>query len=298
MRKICFIINPISGEGKSAHSIPIIKKVCETHSIEYAIKISKDEFEVETLSRDAADNGFTEIIAVGGDGTLREVLSGMYEKNIRLGLIPTGTGNDFAITAGIPAEIEKAMQVVIEGYTERIDVATSNGKPFLNVLSWGIDSEIIKNLPKFKRMFKGKESYLISAINTIMKYRPIRMKYKIDDQSSKITYIALAAIGNGKYFGGGMKITPDAVLDDGMLDLCIIEAMPKLKLLRFFPKVFSGTHIDVAGVSYIKCKKIEMEILDISIDVNMDGDLFDEKKVTVLTNNRGVDFLMQRKTAS
>jgi diacylglycerol kinase (ATP) len=280
-----FIVNPVAGSSKSHIIIPMIKKICGVAGLLFDIRISEKTGDVSSISRKAVSDGYTDIVAVGGDGTLSEVINGLFDKvGIKMmasaGVIPCGTGNDFARVAGVPMEIEGAIDAIVSGRKMLCDIGMVNGRLFLNVVSMGIDGQIVMDAGYIKKYLKGPKAYLISALKSIALFRPFDLKLRIVDGNDNVLEMkgrfTIVAVGNGRYFGGGMMITPRASIEDGLLDACIVRQIPRLKLIRFFPTVYKGAHTDLPYVEYIKCKKIEIYGEGKKIHVNSDGDIVGE----------------------
>ena len=151
-RKMIFIVNPRAGGGKAERAIPLIKKTMEEVDIEYDIIKTKGPKNAIDISEKSIKEGYMTIVAVGGDGTINEVATGIYRcgKGI-LGIIPRGTGNDLARTLGIPSDINRAMEIIIKGEKKKVDIGFVNSNLFLNIASIGFDAEVVKNAQNIKK---------------------------------------------------------------------------------------------------------------------------------------------------
>jgi len=219
--KHLFIINPASGKGKSIELIEKIKDKFHNSNEEYIIEITKYPEHAREIVREYVKNQCYRVYAVGGDGTLNEVLNGIVGSNSSLGVIPVGSGNDFARTVYKSYDFDDILQGLISGKEKIIDIGKVNDRFFLNVSSVGIDAEVAKNAIKFKRMpmISGSFAYLLSIFMTLINYASCIMKISVDD---KVIHeeILLAAVGNGVFYGGGMKVLPKASITDAVFDLC------------------------------------------------------------------------------
>lgn len=271
MRKIKFIINPVAGNGSSKDTIKRIHDKMIEAEIRYSISISGYKGEVEDLAKEAVEEGYTDLVAVGGDGTVLEAFNGIYNHDIALGIIPSGTGNDFARVLDLTHNLEENINKVIIGHTERIDVGRVNDKHFLNVAGLGIDSSILEKTEKVKKAIKGPMAYLLSTFMVLSKYKCQDIKITIDG-CEMTRHCYLVAIGNGSYYGGGMKITPKASLTNGLLEVVIIHKMPKIKFALLFKKVFSGDHIHESVVENYQGKHVKIEASS-EVKINVDGNL-------------------------
>lgn len=291
MRKILFIINPVAGSGKSKEYIKIIKEKMEFENIDFDIKISNSIGNVEEISLNADDEIYTDIVSVGGDGTLFETINGMANKKVNLGIIAGGTGNDFIRSVEIPTDIYEALEIIKNGKIKDIDLGMVNGKYFINVVSFGIDGEIVRITDKIKKYIKGSAAYLSATLKSLVVYKAKSMLIEIDGvKYHREAY--LVAVGNGKYFGGGMKVLPNAEIDDELLDICIVKKMSKVKLIALFPSIFSGKHISIKGVEYFKGKKVSIKSIKDKIIVNADGNLIGPSPAKIEILNKKIKLLV------
>lgn len=272
MRKVLIIINPAAGKGQSKNYIATIKARFENTDIQYQIKISNRVGNVTELAAAGVREGFNEVVAVGGDGTVIEALNGIVGTDTKLGIIPAGTGNDFVRSIGVEREFLEALNVVILGEYEEIDVGVVNDRFFLNVVSFGIDSDVVKTMEKIKNVITGPAAYYVSSIKAISTYKAMKMSINIDGKEyNRKAY--LVAIGNGKYFGGGMKITPNASVNSGEFEVCIISNISRMNLIRLLSKANTGNHITEKGVEVFRGKEITIRSIRDNLAVNADGNL-------------------------
>lgn len=271
MRKIKYIVNPVAGNGSGINIIPIIHDKMELAGLHYSISVSGYKGNVEELAIKAIREGYNEVVAVGGDGTILEAFNGIVNTNTVLGIVPSGTGNDFVKMLDIPKNIEKAIDKIIKGNTKKIDSGIVNNYHFLNVVGLGIDGEIVEKTDKVKKIFKGSAAYVYSTFSVLANYKCHRYTIEID---GKVIHkdAFLVAVGNGKYFGGGMMITPGAEIDNEMFQVVIINKMPKLKFTILFSKVFSGKHVEKKVVDIYYGKKIRISA-DRPLKINADGNI-------------------------
>ncbi len=275
MRKIKFIVNPMAGKGEAKDTIEIIGKRMKKEKIEYSITISTHEGHIEKIAKKAVEDGYTDIVAVGGDGTVLETFNGLQSKNINLGIIPSGTGNDFAKMFKIDKKFNLALDRIVKGDTRLIDIGKVNSSFFLNVVGVGIDGEIVEATQKVKKILSGSSAYVYSTFATLVKYKAKKVSITIDDVTIN-REVLLVAIGNGKYCGGGMMLTPGAELDNEMFQIVVINKIHKLKFALLFRKVFSGSHINESCVEVFNGKHIKIvsdELLKINADGNIIGNL-------------------------
>ncbi len=271
MRRIKFIINPIAGKGRGVKFLETIKHRMDESKIEYDISLSNYLGEEKSIASRSVEEGYTDIISVGGDGTLLETFNGIVGKDVVLGIIPSGTGNDFIKAIGISKDIEENLNKIIEGNYKYIDYGTINDSYFLNVAGMGIDAEILINSTKFKKFLKGGLVYLFSTMHTLRKYKCTDVTIIADGKKMK-RKIYLVAVGNGNFIGGGMNVCPNAKVDDGFFELVIVNELKKSKFIRLFPSVYKGTHIKEDPVEVIYAKKVEIIAHD-KLHINADGNI-------------------------
>lgn len=285
MRKILFVVNPAAGKGRGIKEIPRIQQRFKDY--DYEIIISREANSITKLVQQELDKKYTEVIAVGGDGTLGEVINGVMGKDITVGVLPLGSGNDFVKTLGLSEDFEQRMLAIEKGSTMELYVPSVNKHYFINVLGWGVDAEIIKEKNK-NILREGKLNYLFSTFKMLMVYRPKEVTFSIDEKVyTKEVY--LVAVGNGQYVGNGMKICPGGNPKEKELEICIVEKMPLRTLLRHFPKIFKGTHGSVKGIEILKGQKIVVQFPKATV-IQEDGtlrqvdalDLRKEKKIRMI----------------
>ncbi|NMA85735.1 MAG: diacylglycerol kinase family lipid kinase [Tissierellia bacterium] len=285
MEKTLFIINPVAGGGKAKKLEPSIKKYMENIDLEYDIWLTQKPKDAIELAKSGIIEGYNTIVAVGGDGTVNEVAIGIIESGRgNLGIIPSGTGNDLARTLEIPFELEKALDIIIKGNKKEIDIGLVNNNLFLNIASIGLDSEVVKNTEKIKKRIRSKIAYGVGVINTLLKFRGKKVIIEIDDHLIDRD-ISLVAVGNGKYYGGGFKILPMAVAEDGYFHVIVVNKASRIKLLVLFPSILFGKHTKFKNmVQVFKAKEIKV-ITEDKTYLNVDGEIYDIEKETIFTIN-------------
>lgn len=276
-RRILFIINPVAGNGKTIEILPQIKTKFQgcTNEVEYKVVISKCEGDITLLAKKYYEEGYREFIAVGGDGTLSELINGFSFPLLdipAIGIIPMGTGNDFVKNTVNLKNIENIIDSIINNKKKLIDVGRVNDINFINICSFGIDGPIIEDTDKLKRILPGQAAYLASTLKAGLGFKASNVEVITEDQSYT-GKMMLIAVGNGKYFGGGMKVCPDAELDDGFLELCMVTNVSKIKFIKEISKIYSGRLNELKEVIYIKTKKVEINTLEKQYWINADGNL-------------------------
>ena len=230
--------------------------------------------------------GTRRLILGGGDGTLSRAVARLLGREVTLGVLPLGTGNDFARSLGIPADIAAACDVIAQGYTVRVDVGLANGRPFLNAASLGLATGIARRLTKRLKQRAGKLAYPVAAVAEAKDLRPFHVRLKADDQELSQDVLQLV-VGNGRYHGAGNRVAPDARLDDQRLDVYTIAApsaasgqegtgLGQLQdlatLLRVALALRSGEHVEHPAVTSLRAARLFVEADPVQ-ELNADGEL-------------------------
>ncbi len=278
MRRLSFlfIVNPVAGKGNGDKIIPLIEEVMKEYHCTYEIRKTEKVGEGKRIAEEARHTDFSTIVSVGGDGTLHEVINGMVGSKQKLGIIPAGTGNDFARTLNLPRDIRESIESLVKGNSMMIDLGKINKEYFINISSIGLDALIADETNRIKKYFSSTYSYVIGTIKSLINFKSFKTKLVIDDAIYE-EEIMLAAVCNGSYYGGGMKISPKSSFSDGEFDICIVRKMPKLKLLFLLPTIFKGNHVKFKEVKFYKGKNIEflMENGKKKEKINADGEILD-----------------------
>lgn len=267
------IANELHIKGKGAEKLDTVKAVFNRAGIEYEVLFTARKGHATEYAKEITSGHGHTIIAMGGDGTLHEILNGFenFEDNA-LGLIPFGTGNDFAAAAGIPLDTKQAAEIIAFRAPSKIDfIQLSSGLRSLNVVGMGIDVDVLERT--YAGKFHGKSKYFRSLIASLFKFKSCNFTVEYDGKSEK-RYGLIAALGNGSQFGGGIKICPDAKIDDGYLDLIIVDYISRTKLIAALLKLMRGkvNTIKEATVARVKSAKFIMDKPDFTIQA--EGELY------------------------
>lgn len=197
------------------------------------------------------------VIVGGGDGTLNAAVDTLVETNLPLGILPLGTANDLARTLKIPNSLPEATKVIANGKVQRIDLGEVNGKCFFNVASLGMSVKITQRLTKEVKRRWGIFAYAFTAVKVIWESRPFSAEIRLPDQSIKVKTVQIA-IGNGRYYGGGMAVAPDAMIDDQRLDLYSLEIRHWWEIIPLLPRMRQGRHINARHVRALQAQEIKI----------------------------------------
>jgi diacylglycerol kinase (ATP) len=233
---LCVIINPIAGKGKTSSVAQQILEKIDAQKFNIVMKTSDAPGEVEKLAIEAVQSGTNVIVAVGGDGTVNEVARTIVNTEIILGIIPLGSGNGLANHLKIPKSIDKAAGIINRMNVRLIDTGTINNHFFVSVAGIGFDATVAKayaNAPS-----RGFRTYLRSTVKKYFSYKPARYKIKFNDQLIARRAL-LITFANSDQFGYNTSIAPEATIDDGFFDMCIVRKVPPMKALFVLPKLFT-----------------------------------------------------------
>jgi YegS/Rv2252/BmrU family lipid kinase len=291
-QKHLFIVNPKAGKGKSLDIIPKINNEFIGREEDLIIEITKYPGHASLISNEYTSKGNYRVYAVGGDGTLNEVLNGMAGSNSFLGVIPCGSGNDFIKSLYNEKGDDILIKDIINGSVQNMDLGKIKDRYFLNISSVGIDAEVVNNALELKKIpfVSGTFAYIISAVATILTYGAKEVELVIDERKTKIN-ITLLAVANGKYYGGGMKVAPQADLKDGYFDLCLVSKLSRIKMLLLFPKLIKGTHGEIKEVEFFKGKNITVNAEE-EIAVNIDGEMIKSRSVDFKIITGGINLII------
>jgi len=267
----CFIVNPAAGGGRALAAMQRVGEVLTRHGAAFKTLTCEYSGHATLLAREAAQQGYRAVVAVGGDGTVAEVAQGLVGTGQTMGIIPAGTGNDYRRSLDIPSAAEGAAEVLLAGNTRLMDGVRMDGRLFLNVAHGGFDVEVIRNTEKFK--FIGGLSYYISAVYTAFKRYCTRARITFDDGEVFEDRLLLMSVGCGKYYGGGMKVLPGASGDDGQLEVLYVDAVSTLKILRLLPDFISGKHYRCSFAHHRKCRWARLEVFEENFYAAGDGEV-------------------------
>lgn len=291
MKKV-FIVNPASGNGKSKEIAEEIKVMLDNDGESYEMHYTNAPREAIDITMKYSKKKEPHLIySVGGDGTLFEVINGISNSNNILGIIPAGTGNDFIKTINNDDEITY------------VDLCRMNEYYFINIASVGIDAEIAHNKERMKNFHIPKSmQYYASIVDTYFKFNPIHISAKLDYRAYEQD-ITILAICNGRFYGGGFQIAPNACYNDGLFDIYLVDKLNKLQIPGIILKLLKAKHEDDKRVHKLTSNSITIHS-DKPLNCNLDGEIFSltdmefevtDKKIPVYTANDKIKQLCKRK---
>ncbi len=280
MAGIYVVCNPIAGNGAAKRASEQIQAELEKRNIPFTYCTSDYAGHAVELSQQAVKNGADKIIAIGGDGTLREVATALKDTEVTLGIIPCGTGNDLSRALHIPHDTVKALEIALSGERRQMDAAMANDELYFNVAGFGFDVDVLDATLLFKEKYKnGSIAYLRGLLHSMRTMKLRKTTITTPDGVLEKNCLIIA-VGNGTHFGGGMMVTPKADPFDGLLDVCIGSDVTKAVLLRVLTKFLKGKHIAYTKyITYFKATEVTA-VCEPASRIEVDGDVMPGTPVT------------------
>jgi YegS/Rv2252/BmrU family lipid kinase len=276
-RDVCLIVNPSAGAGRAAKLLPAVEARLRGLGIRFRVEPTTSMDHARELARGARDAGEV-AAAMGGDGLTGAVAGELRDEAGVLAVLPGGRGNDFARKLGIPKDPAEACEVLAAGSERRIDLAEVGGRTYLGIASAGLDSDV-QDIANGTRLPLGPPVYLYGTLRALATWRPARWDVSVDGTPLSFTGYSVA-VANSGVFGGGMNLAPDASLDDGRLDVVLLEHAPRRTYLRCLPKVFKGTHVHEPYVRILRATEVTFAA-DRPFTAYADGDPIAELPATI-----------------
>jgi YegS/Rv2252/BmrU family lipid kinase len=276
-----FIVNKISGKGKGEEIAKKIKQYLEGIKVEFQMVFTAAKEHAVSLARELSKKDDCEgVVAVGGDGTFSEVLNGI-DTRVPLGFVSSGSGNDFMRSFSDKKTVEEQLEPIVNKRTRNIDYIDVNGKRSLNVAGTGFDVDILIRERKLRKVFGGSAGYYVSLIITLFTLKFRRFNLKIDNEKQIDEDCLIMSMANGKYFGGGMPISLESEIDDGVMELVLVKKMPFYCIPRMLIRFMKGTlKKETKYVDVYHCNRVEGFVRP-EVDINLDGELFKMPEFTV-----------------
>jgi diacylglycerol kinase (ATP) len=288
-REIAVLTNPTAGKGRALRATALVVPRLEEAGLRVRRLQGRDADEALDLARGAVEDGVESLVVVGGDGLVHLAVQVLAHGPTRLGIVPAGTGNDAARYFGVPRKDPlAAADVVIGGRTRTVDLARTGPTYFLCVLSAGFDA-IVNERANRMRWPRGQMRYNLATVAELRVFRPIPYVLELDGNSTSMDAV-LVAVGNGPSFGGGLRITEGAVLDDGLLDVVVFHPVSKPDLLRTYPRLFRGTHTTHPAYEHHRVR--EVTVAAPGVVAYADGERLGPLPVTVTAEPAALDVLV------
>jgi YegS/Rv2252/BmrU family lipid kinase len=253
---LSLIVNPAAGYGRAGRELPGVEAALRRLGLEYHLQHTTNLEHARELARAALAAGET-AVGFGGDGLIGAVADALKYSQGVLGVLPGGRGNDFARVLGVPLQAPAACEVLAWGEVREIDLGEADSTTFIGIASCGFDSEA-NRIANETNLVRGHLVYVYGALRALAGWRPATFEVRLDGgEPTRVTGYTIAA-ANSKAYGGGMFLAPDASLQDGMLDVVIVEDVPKLRFLRLLPTVFRGEHVKQPNVRVLRAAEVEV----------------------------------------
>jgi diacylglycerol kinase (ATP) len=283
MRRCKVIVNPVAGRGAGEQVIPSVKNRLEALGLEFDLCCTEAPGQAVRLAEQAATSGWDIVAAVGGDGTVNEVINGLARARLSgagraaLGVISVGRGNDFGYGVGVPIELDSACLALAHGQLRRLDVGLvvggdyPDGRYFGNGVGIGFDAMVGFEALKLKRLH-GFPSYIVAALKTIFLYfRAPLLRIELADETLVLSSL-MVSIMNGRRMGGGFMMAPQGLPDDGLFDLCIVEQVSRMGILKLIPKFIQGAQAAHSAVRTARLRLVTVSALQGSLPGHADGE--------------------------
>jgi YegS/Rv2252/BmrU family lipid kinase len=292
---VCLIVNPSAGGGRAGRLMPAAERALRSHGLQVRRVQTRDLEHARELAVAAVERGET-VVALSGDGLLgaiADALRGM--PGAVLGAIPGGRGNDLARVLGIPDDVDAAAAIVADGHTRALDLGVvkrdEHEQAFVGIASVGFDSDA-NRIANEAPAWLGRLVYVYGALRALLAWRPARFEIELDPPGEHHTLSAYTVgAANSRAYGGGMYAAPDAMLDDGLLDVIVLENVGKLAFLaKILPKVFSGAHVHEPCVRVFRAREVALAA-DRPFTVYADGDPIGELPLRIRAQPAAVTML-------
>ena len=270
------ILNPAAGRGAAARVRAVVEREMAKAGAAFTLVETTRRGHAAGLAEAAARGGWPAVVAVGGDGTVHEVVNGLMRAadggaSVPLGIVGVGSGNDFARLAGVPQDAAAAVRGMTAAEPRAVDVGRVGTEWFTNGVGIGLDAQVAIQVDR-RRRFRGLAMYLHALAGVLRSFHPPHMTVELDGERVSEGPMTLVTVGNGGRHGGGFWICPDARIDDGVLDVCTCTALGTLGILRFLPQVMRGTHTGASCVRMLRGTRVRVTSPD-PLPVHADGEV-------------------------
>jgi diacylglycerol kinase (ATP) len=273
MKRYKLIANPAAGRGRAREAVLRVEETLRQRGAVFDLELTTGPRQAAEIARRSLD-AFDVIVAVGGDGTVNDILPGMVGSNRPLGIVPTGSGNDLIKPLGIPNDIGKAVDIVLAGRTKVIDVGKINGRYFANGVGIGFDAAVNRATYDIDHRKRGLWLYICALVRMLGRFDPVAATVSLNGRAARKD-LFLLTIGNGTTVGGGFKLTPHARMDDGLLDVTTVRPLGVPTLLWHLPKVFRGTIERAKRYATLERTARLTVASDAPLPVHVDGEIFE-----------------------
>jgi len=258
-RKLLVVNNPTSGgRRKNQKMVRELGAFLNAHNLESNIRSTEKNKNAKEVIENQLDHTYTDLVIVGGDGTINEAVNGL-KFDIPMTIIPAGTGNDFVKNIGIGKTLRDQLRVLTHGTIQSIDLGICNDRKFANGVGIGFDGQIVEDMNDKKvPLLKGHAKYYYHVLQILASYHPREFNFSLDGKETSKDLI-LMTVGNGTTFGGGFRLMPDAKVDDGLLEVCMIGDLSPIRRFLNIHKLSNGSHGSISEVSFHQAASVRIE---------------------------------------
>lgn len=306
MNKVHVIVNPLSARGKTGLRWQTLKEIITHYFKEFKFIFTEKPRQATEMAREFLKEGYDLIIGVGGDGTLNEITNGYFiddsnravNEDASLGIVPSGTGSDFIRFLKIPRDFKKSVALIKNSQTRKIDVGKisfknakeeSRSRYFINIADFGLGAEVIKRIATLPALKRTALLYYKGLLSTIKSYKSSKVKILLDDSEEIEGHFLAGAVANGRMFGGGMIIAPEAEPDDGSFDVVLIEDMKRFEIIRNSLLLYNGKILKHPKVTMRRAKNVKV-FSDEEVQIEYDGELGTVLPAEFSIIEKGVNF--------
>ncbi len=293
--KVKVIINPKAGQGRAARTWSQVEKTLIARGLDYEVAVTDAPGHAIELAQAASASGWPTVAAIGGDGTINEVIQGLVHSDTALTIIPGGTGNDLARSLGIPSQAQKAANLIWSGSPRCIDVGVESNRSFASLASVGFAVDVIHHVNQTSSLLQGPLKILAGVWKTIRQLRTHPLVVTCDGVSQRVQSVGVFVL-NTKYTGGGLMMAPNADPTDGWLDVVVIREVSRWDLLTTLPRAYKGTHITHPAVELFRCRTVSV-VTDYPLPKMLDGDLVGTTPLKASVAERALTVMVPSKLA-
>jgi diacylglycerol kinase (ATP) len=285
-RKSAVIVNPAAANGRAGRAWPLLADRLRAQLGNLAVRLTESPGHATRIARELAESGFDLMIVVGGDGTISEVANGILQSDrplgpgLQLGILPAGTGGDLRRSLGIPASPREAIEVIVQGQPLAIDVGKASlvarggsavQRYFVNLASFGLGGDVAAAAKNRLTVLGGKTAFLWATLKGVATFRGREVEMELDGGSPRRFFVSNVAVGNGRYHGGGMQPCPRARMDDGLLDVTVIDYMTPLEVLGNIHVLYSDDVYRLPKVHRLQTRRLRAQADQLTL-VELDGE--------------------------
>ncbi len=275
------ILNPAAGKAKRTQkNLQIVEETLKQRGGEYVVHSTEDFGGAKATAKKVTEEGGKKLIVFGGDGTLHDILNGLQDPSVcEIGLIPSGTGNDFAETMGIPVDAQKAIDIILDNEAKPVDYLEVGGVRCMNVAGIGMDVDVLERCLRGKK--RGKLKYFYSLLGSLFAFKGYDVVMETNGETVEKKSALIAAVCNGTQFGGGIKICPEAIADDGKMNVVIVDGIKRKRdIIKAFLKLMKGKILEYPTTTHFLCDEVRFTPKD-PCTVQLDGELYPELEYSV-----------------